>query len=543
MTTQQDAVADYLRGAARSRVFFADYTSFVHEWTPRPHQREAFSALQALADGKLAAGETCDLCRTTEREWIAKYNLLYKEGYRVYCGECPTTVDFLWLAFYGSGKSDTLIEWMAWLIGRTAQQGAIPQCGWVSYADDVADLRSVAIRDTIEFNERYHHVFPECRPWKKKGWGEGEWFLDRKDKGQKDPTFRSAGISGAVLAYRFPTGEVLDDPQDPNQIKSQIYRDDSWYSFRRVVKSRASGERTPKVVISNRWAEDDIPGRLMTEGGWRIVITPALDMEDESIFPAEMWRGIPVGKSTSELHREREQDRPGFMIGYMCQPPSQEGDLFQHFAEGESPIPEKVQRCVQFWDTATTDKTSSDPCALAEGWKLQNGRTFVNKALIFKRRPAEVVEVMLREYYRAEDEGLRPLIVIENAQSGPMFAAWLQKYSGVRVKLHNWGGFGKMNAERKRGPKDLYSRAVATVGHLEGGIVYYPAGWKIWSSEGEDGIIRTSKDEVFTQLKGYRGKANTSHDDYVAAQTGLIEYLYPIQRKGRPVRTFEVHRV
>jgi phage terminase large subunit-like protein len=192
------------------------------------------------------------------------------------------------------------------------------------------------------------------------------------------------------------------------------------------------------------------------------------------VFPSEVWQGIPIGKSTEALHRLRETDRPAFLTGYMCQPPSAEGDLFQHFTEDAPPL--NVQRCIQFWDTTTTEKTGSDFNAMVEFHKASNGRSFVAKALNFKKRPTDTIEIMLREYWRAEEEGLNPLIVIERAHAGPMFVEWLQKYSGVRVRDHLWGGFGKGNSEKKRGPKDLYSRAVAAVNHVEGGIVYFPRG-------------------------------------------------------------------
>lgn len=522
-----------LEEAARARNYFSAYTAFVHDWECRSHQRRAYSALQAIAEGRLIANGhvLCNACRDVEARWIAEEQLPYETGFRVSknCKVCPTTNKLLWLAFFASGKTDTLIEWVAWMIGRTIQDGGTPQCGWLSYADGVADLRSVAIRDTIEFNKRYQFVFPDAKPDRKKGYAEGEWFLKRADPGEKDPTMRASGIFGSILSYRFGTLGVIDDPQDPAEVRGETYRDTTWNQVANVFVGRTNESLTPIVCVANRWWEDDIPGRLMAlRKDWRVLITPALNEEsDETVFPPGTWHGKAVGKSTKSLHDMREDDHLTFLMSYMCKAPSTQSEIFTYLAQDPLPSKDAVVRCVQFWDTATTTKTSSDPSAMSEKWKLKNGRACTAKIINKKMGPTELINTMMAEYKRAENEGLTPVIVIENAHAGPAFHAQLRA-AGYRSRLHDIGGFGK--GKGRRGQLDLVSRANGVIGQYAGGVCFFPNGSVVeypW------------KETAFAQLRAFdKGQ----HDDIVAAEIGATEFLYPHMRRGRPQRTFEMVR-
>ncbi|KKM96084.1 hypothetical protein LCGC14_1181860, partial [marine sediment metagenome] len=49
---------------------------------------------------------------------------------------------------------------------------------YLSYGQEVAESRSVAIRDTMVSPE-FQYVYPTVKPNKKVGWGEGAWTLRR----------------------------------------------------------------------------------------------------------------------------------------------------------------------------------------------------------------------------------------------------------------------------------------------------------------------------------------------------------------------------
>ena len=171
-----------LQAAARARVYFKEYMEYVHGWKARAHQESWAEALEALYYGDLRLPQASGGCP----------RCLGRRG----CSPEHRTHKLIIEAFPGAGKSDSLVEWAAWVIGNECALGRMPQGGYISYSDDVAQLRSVAVRDTIESNARYREVFPEAVPDKAKGWGQGEWFLKRADPGKKDPTLRAAGFGG-----------------------------------------------------------------------------------------------------------------------------------------------------------------------------------------------------------------------------------------------------------------------------------------------------------------------------------------------------------
>jgi len=166
-------------------------------------------------------------------------------------------------AFPASGKTDLALRWLEWLIGNETLRGAVPQVGLLCYSDEPAQLRSVAIRDTIEYNPRYRLVFPTAVPAKDKGWGQKEWFLQRADPGQKDPTLRASGFEGTIQSFRFPTAELIDDPDNPKLVKIPGQRDESWRIYRSSILTRGVQGITPIVMTATRWAEDDLPGRVV----------------------------------------------------------------------------------------------------------------------------------------------------------------------------------------------------------------------------------------------------------------------------------------
>lgn len=524
----------------RARVFFWEYTRVVHGWEPRWHQRGWMSALQALSDGVLIHPEAtqCPECIRLEAFFILTSGCGYEMGYRA-CPDCRTTNKLLICATPGSGKSDTAIEWVAWRIGQEAQRGIIPQCGYVCYGDDVAVLRSVAIRDTVALNKAYRAVFTKTNPQKGKGWGEKEWFLKRGDTSKKDPTLRGSGFSGTIQAYRFPSAIVVDDPDNPGEVSSLTYRNENWRVFNEVVLTRGVVGITPVVVLTNRHAEDDTPGRIMeADKGFYVIRTPALIEHEtyiegekittygESVFPPqEAPDGTPVGFSTEEILQIRDRNERAFLTQYMVLPPSAKGDVFRFIREDNAPDPTKVARVIQFWDTATTQKTWSSATAMAEMWKLTNGRTYIAKVINKRMNSGEIMDVIAAEHDRVQKmfPHLHVWTILENAQGAPVYAEALRRSRGIRIGLHNIPGSGEtlsFGKAARRGPADLASRALTVKDYVDNGIVYTPNHFEAW------------KDMVEAQLKAYT--ATASQTDIVAAIVGGIEYFYPVRGMGVP---------
>ena len=420
-----------------------------------------------------------------------------------------------------------MTEWVAWLIGRKTLEGATPQVGFTAYGDKIAALRSVAIRSTIENVEQYKMTFPTAIPQKDKGWGEAEWFLWREDQTKKDPTLRAAGFGGSILSYRFPTALVWDDPHNPETVKTQYQRDETWRIYRTAVRTRVSQGITPIVGICTRFASDDLPGRVKSvEKDWVVLHTPALNENEETTWPAEVHKGVPMGFTTEVLLKMREEDRISFITQYQALPPSSEGDIFRAFTYRKKPVMEEVTKIVQFWDTATTLKTYSSYSAMVEFWVLRDKRVYINNVINFKKSPTDLIDVVVDTYWEAQRLCSNTIVAIEDAQAGSTFAAFLRSKSAIPIKLHRIPtGMSKRGNVRVA---DIVSRAAAVTKHWEVGDVSLPWAWEPW------------KEMFVEQLMAV---PNGDHDDMAAAAIGGTELIYPHSYQGRPTAPFTLGRL
>jgi hypothetical protein len=509
----QEELRQLAEQLARARLYFRDYVKTVHNWPIRPHQEAWFDALQAHHDGTLRNPQTSVGCTNCTP--------------RVGCKPSHRTNKLLIIAPPGSGKTDTLIEYAAWTIGNECVQNRIPTIGYVTYADDVAHLRSVAVRDTIEFNKVYRLMFEAAQPDKKKGWGQKEWFLKRDDATRKDPTLRSAGVSGAILSYRFKTLLVVDDPHDQKSVYTQGQRDEVWRTWRQTILSRV-GEETPVAMICTRWARDDLPGRLMdVEGDWHVMITKALvTNEDESettYWPPEIDdRGNPFGISVATLAAMREQDAPSFLGQYQGVPPTDEGGIFrfQHFPRRPTPAPHAVDKVIQAWDTSQTAeaKKKGSYSVGIEMLLLPGQRVHITDVWRKKADPVTTYNAMIAMYDRAERlYGSTPVrIVVENKSSGPALVDFLKYQSGLAGKVEAADIKGETG---RKGQMDLESRAAAKAYMIDQGLITIPIDWSPW----EDSFIAELKDFPYSTYR-----------DQIAALLIGLERAYPRLYRGNP---------
>jgi len=499
VTVEMDTVtrADVSK-AALARHSFRSYTDFVHGWVPRPHQEIWFTALQALAEGRLKSGL-----------WVNGVAMTLAEDRE------PTT-KLMIVAPPAAGKSDTANEYMGWTIGRALMKGQTPQAGIVAYGDEPATDRSVAIRDNIAFNDAYRLVFPLAVPDKAKGWSGHSWFLQRADPGKKDPTLRAAGIEGGILSYRFPTIILIDDPHDRRTVESQMQKDSVWKTWQSTIRTRGQAEITPIVLICTRWADDDLAGRLMdVEGDWCIIRTTALVPEDaeegdqETYWPAEITdRGDPVGISTAALLKLRVQMGEDFPTQYMASPPSLTGDLFRWWTYCTEPAVQEVERVYQFWDTAFNETKRSAYNVMVEMWKLLDGRVYIARVFREKMEMPRLLKKAVELYQETATRFTesKVLAIVEGKASGHSLVQMLR-------------GVFPIDA-RDIPQQDLRDRAKLISPWFESRHVLLPAGWAPW------------KELYEKELRGY---PRTQYTDQVAATVLGIEYLYPREARGRPV--------
>ena len=245
----------------------------------------------------------------------------------------------------GSAKTLTAMAACAWQLGRDPTQ----HIGYVTNTTFQARQRSVAIRDAIQ-TPAFQTIFPTVKPDKSKGWSEDDWFLERPDKADKDPTFTAAGVGSPILGARF-NRIYLDDIADEENMATEFQRDKLRQWLNRTLMSRLTpGGRA--IMICTRWAEDD-PVEWATERGWTIVHFPAINDDGSSYWP-EHW---PID---AILARKRDMDARGFALMYQGVITNDESAIFHRDWWKRGSPPEGLLVGGNFVDMAHTTKSSSD---------------------------------------------------------------------------------------------------------------------------------------------------------------------------------------
>lgn len=167
-------------------------------------------------------------------------------------------------------KTNVMLGYCEWRIGRNPGV----RMGYLSETATQAEACSVAVRNTIEYNERYKEVFgASVVPDYKSGWGQGEWFVRRDVVGVKDATFGAFGVEGAYQGRRWDE-LVLDDICSPQNTSTKAQMEKvngvlTGVAFKRVEK----GGRMR--AIATKWENGDAL-EMMERAGFYVIHMPAL---------------------------------------------------------------------------------------------------------------------------------------------------------------------------------------------------------------------------------------------------------------------------
>lgn len=247
-------------------------------------------------------------------------------------------------AFPGSGKTSCLVHAIAFQIGRFP---------WLTHlvcsvSEEQAKERLSNIREIVEGNERYANVFPWIQPppkgsrpndstkfniWANR-WGiEDDKFLSYAGFRAKiaklphgslrDHTVFAAGVTSRTIMGKRISGFILiDDPHDENNSATTDQRYKVYSFVQKTVQTRLTGPLAKIAIISNRWAEDDLSGRLSElkrangQFVWKTMNTPVMDENRNPTWPEE-WPIERIEEVAESLDGELS---PMFKMSYLNDP-------------------------------------------------------------------------------------------------------------------------------------------------------------------------------------------------------------------------------
>jgi predicted phage terminase large subunit-like protein len=248
------------------------------------------------------------------------------------------------------GKSELCIHYIAWIMAHYPDSHNL----YISYSHSLAKAHTQIIRQIISMPE-YKALF-------------GIEISDESSaKDNFETNYRgsiyAAGAEGTITgrgagiqnAKRFGGAIIIDDIHKPNEVVSDVMRQNvkDWYL--NTLQSRVNSPYTPIIFIGQRLHEDDLAANLMDgyDGdAWQRLIIPALDIANNALLPL---------KHTKEQLLSMAKFMPyEFSSQYQQEPQPAGGSLFKPEWFVLMDLPPKIISTFITVDTAETDKNYND---------------------------------------------------------------------------------------------------------------------------------------------------------------------------------------
>jgi len=239
--------------------------------------------------------------------------------------------------------------WPAFLLGHAPAERIMT----ASYASGLSIKHALDCRRIMQ-SGWYREVFPNC-----------QLAADQNEK-HKFATTRF-GHRIATSIGGTATGEggnflILDDPQNPAQVMSDVQRQHAVDWFEHTFATRLDDKRNGvMVLVMQRLHEGDLSGYLLDKGGWEHLCLPAIAPQntryDFGRVRKHRERGelLHAARESAALlqQTQRELGSYGFAAQYQQNPLPTEGGMvrrqwFRRFRQ----TPQAWERVVQSWDTA-----------------------------------------------------------------------------------------------------------------------------------------------------------------------------------------------
>lgn len=384
------------------------------------------------------------------------------------------------------------IAYSCWSIGR--DPGI--HIGYVTNSADLAEDRSVAVRNTLVENGIYREVFPSVRADASRSWGQAEWYVKREATSDPHPTFRAVGIEGSIIGYRIDL-LIADDICTPENMATEHQREMVYRNFTAKLLPRLTPDGRV-IVIMTRWHHDDLAARLIAQG-WPVLHTPALGEDGESYWP-EFW---PLSKL---LEKRRELGSREFETQYQGRPTPEIGNILRWFPTYER-LP-AMKFTLQRWDTAWSEKKGADYSACVTLGLGEDNQIYVLSAWRDRLEVPELIQAM-----RAVAEREKPTwVVVEETASALRVVEQVRKLTMLPIIT-----------DRQRLRVDKVARVNAAAPEFEAERVRFPVRWHRNYGSWVEEVIGECKQFPYGR-----------HDDYVDALCcGVLDVIERADR-SRP---------
>ena len=267
------------------------------------------------------------------------------------------------------GKSElTTRQFPAYALGMHPDK-RIAVC---SYGSKLASKFNRAVQKTID-SENYFQIFPNTQINSKRVVSSGSWLRNNSEFEivGKRGSLMSVGVGGSLSGNPVDIG-IIDDPiKGMAEASSDTIKQGVWEWYLSVFSTRLHNG-SKQILITTRWAEDDLGGRLLDPKqnpnweDWEVVTYEAIKEEiDNRIDPRAFGEALWEGRhSLDKLTKLRSLDESIFSALYQQTPNTKEGSTIKRdWFEIVDDFPRYLNR--EVWvDTAYTKKKQNDPTGL-----------------------------------------------------------------------------------------------------------------------------------------------------------------------------------
>jgi len=226
-----------------------------------------------------------------------------------------------------AGKSELAAKrFIPWLWGRDPYRQII----FATYNETFSEDTGRAVRACMKMPV-YNQVFPKCNLKK------GSMASDRLET-------EEGGIAVFIGTGGAATGRgsdflLLDDLiKDREQADSPLERQKQWEWFTDVAHTRLMSDFSRILIITTRWHEDDLVGRLtdpqndnfdeIESAKWKILKIPAIAEDNDPIGRKKGEALWPEKFPIPFLESARRLNKRSFSALYQCTPTPEEGIFF-----------------------------------------------------------------------------------------------------------------------------------------------------------------------------------------------------------------------
>lgn len=297
----------------------------------------------------------------------------------------------------------------------------------VSYAQKLALDNSEAVRDLIK-SEPFQKLFPEIQI-KKDSKAKEKWYTTAG--GGVYATSSGGQVTGFGAGSSPEEYEDLKDSETPQEFENNLNEflegfdpelfggaliiddankaDDGDFPlklkrvnerFDTVISNRVNSRYTPIINIQQRVALNDLSGKLIKDGGWKLIKLPAIDEDGNAL--CENIHTI------NELLKIKETNS-SFQSQYLQDPKPSEGLMYEPFVKVNADRNLVLENAEFLFSSTDANMTTGNDYFATWFWAVWNGKPFVYDVIFEQIAAKDLKDVTIQKHIQNKSQ----LAVIE----------------------------------------------------------------------------------------------------------------------------------